>query len=63
MLNAYWEPLDFDLPGLPLGQQWHRLVDTALASPDDFLIGSPLALPTDSTPLPGPGTIDRNFGY
>jgi glycogen operon protein len=47
MLNAYWEPLDFDLPGLPPGQQWHRLVDTALASPDDFPIGSPLALPTD----------------
>ena len=36
MLNAYWEPLDFDLPELPPGQQWHRLVDTALASPDDF---------------------------
>jgi glycogen operon protein len=36
MLNAYWEPLTFDLPGLPAGLQWHRLVDTALASPADF---------------------------
>ncbi len=46
-LNAYWEPLDFDLPELPVGQQWYRLVDTALASPDDFPVGPPLALPID----------------
>jgi len=36
MLNAYWEPLAFELPALPTGQSWHRLVDTALPSPDDF---------------------------
>jgi isoamylase len=36
ILNAYWEPLDFDLPELPPGQQWQRLVDTALPAPDDF---------------------------
>ncbi|MCC7452404.1 MAG: glycogen debranching protein GlgX [Anaerolineae bacterium] len=36
MLNAYWEPLAFELPALPVGQSWHRLVDTALPSPDDF---------------------------
>jgi glycogen operon protein len=36
MLNAYWQPLLFELPPLPRGQHWHRAVDTSLASPDDF---------------------------
>jgi isoamylase len=38
MLNAYWEPLTFELPpGPPESDQfWRRCVDTALASPDDF---------------------------
>ncbi len=38
MLNAYWEPLAFDLPPVPAQsrQPWRRCVDTALASPDDF---------------------------
>ena len=36
ILNAYWEPLTFDLPELPNGQHWRRLVDTALPSPDDI---------------------------
>ena len=36
MFNAYWEPLQFELPRVdaqPL--RWQRLVDTALPSPDD----------------------------
>ena len=38
MLNAYWEPLTFELPPVPTqGQQrWRRCIDTALASPDDI---------------------------
>jgi len=38
MLNAYWEPLTFELPPVPVEsrQPWRRCVDTALASPDDF---------------------------
>ena len=38
MLNAYWEPLTFELPPAAGdgGQPWRRCVDTALASPDDF---------------------------
>ena len=36
MLNAYWEPLTFELPPLPEGGHWRRLVDTAMPSPDDF---------------------------
>ena len=38
MLNAYWEPLTFELPPVlaESQQHWLRCVDTALASPDDF---------------------------
>ncbi len=36
MLNAYWEPLTFELPALPSEQRWRRVVDTALPSPDDI---------------------------
>jgi glycogen operon protein len=36
MLNAYWEPLLFELPPLPPGERWLQLVDTALAPPDDL---------------------------
>jgi glycogen operon protein len=36
MLNAYWEPLDFELPKLVTGK-WRRWIDTALDSPYDIL--------------------------
>lgn len=36
MLNAYWEPLTFELPALEQGYRWRRILDTALAAPDDF---------------------------
>lgn len=35
MLNAYWEPLEFELPVLE-GTTWRRWVDTALESPADI---------------------------
>jgi glycogen operon protein len=38
MLNAYWEPLQFELPPVPEHHtgQWHRWIDTALAGGDDI---------------------------
>ncbi len=36
MLNAYWDNLSFDLPALPAGQEWRRVIDTALLPPNDF---------------------------
>ena len=36
ILNAYWQPLKFELPPLKPGNYWHRIVDTALPAPDDF---------------------------
>ena len=38
MLNAYWEPLDFELP--PRGgndDTWHRWIDTNIESPQDIV--------------------------
>ena len=36
MLNAYWEPLEFQLPLLAEAGRWHRWIDTALQSPQDI---------------------------
>jgi glycogen operon protein len=36
ILNGYWEPLDFELPPPPAGQQWRRWIDTGLPSRDDI---------------------------
>ena len=36
LLNAYWKPLNFELPPLQSGNYWHRIVDTALPAPNDF---------------------------
>jgi glycogen operon protein len=33
--NAYWESLCFQLPAPAQGRSWHRVVDTALPSPQD----------------------------
>jgi len=39
MLNAYWEPLEFELPLVDAGGEspWRKFVDTALASPEDIV--------------------------
>jgi glycogen operon protein len=38
ILNAYWEPLDFELPQVdgPSENPWRRWIDTALDSPHDI---------------------------
>lgn len=38
MINAFWEPLTFELPPVTVGAlgPWRRCIDTALASPDDI---------------------------
>jgi glycogen operon protein len=36
MLNAYWEPLEFELPSLGEGRPWRRWIDTGLDSPHDI---------------------------
>jgi isoamylase len=38
MLNAYWEPLTFELPSndKPINIRWRRWIDTSLQSPQDI---------------------------
>ena len=45
--NMYHKPLEFTLPVLPKGMEWHRFADTSLASPQD------ITEPGSETPLPG----------
>jgi isoamylase len=37
-INAYWQPLEFELPPVKgnADAAWHRLIDTSLPSPDDI---------------------------
>ncbi len=39
IMNAYWEPLEFELPPVDKGRggAWHRWIDTSLDSPDDIV--------------------------
>jgi len=43
--NAYWEPLEFELPDPRVAGGWRRLIDTDLASPEDLVL-DPAARPT-----------------
>jgi isoamylase len=35
MMNMFWETLEFQVPPMP-GRNWHRVIDTSLASPHDI---------------------------
>ena len=37
ILNAYWEPLEFELPSRQCGTPWRRWIDTSLDSPHDIV--------------------------
>jgi glycogen operon protein len=37
IMNAYWEPLDFELPAPEANCPWRRWIDTALDSPNDIV--------------------------
>lgn len=44
MLNAYWEPLAFQIPYLLAPRRWRQIINTAQPSPADFY--EPAAAPT-----------------
>jgi isoamylase len=37
ILNAFWQPLEFELPPVDDGGPWRRWIDTGLESPDDIV--------------------------
>ena len=58
ILNAYWEPLEFELPTLESGT-WQRWIDTSLDSPNDISPWEDSA--ANSGPqLPGCGPVRRD---
>ena len=57
MCNAWWEPLDFEVPPLQAGErQWRRILDTTLQHPDD-LVAYPAATPVSSGCHVGPRSV------
>jgi isoamylase len=59
MLNAYWEPLTFELPPIPAESRpsWRRCIDTALASPDDIYPWEKAPLVTAATYVVQPRSV------
>jgi isoamylase len=37
IMNAYWQPLEFELPAVDTERPWRRWIDTFLNSPDDIV--------------------------
>jgi glycogen operon protein len=56
ILNAYWGPLEFELPSPP-GGDWRRIIDTYLESPNDFCQLADAPVVTDSTYLAHPRSV------
>ena len=59
IFNAYWEPLDFELPPLDnsKGDSWHRWIDTYLDSPEDIVAWETAPMILDPTYLTGPRAV------
>ncbi|MGL4649446.1 MAG: glycogen debranching protein GlgX [Caldilineaceae bacterium] len=57
MANAFWEPLEFELPALKRGQQWRQLIDTSLHSPHDIMRSEQAPPVTDQNMVLPPRTI------
>jgi glycogen operon protein len=59
MFNAYWEPLEFELPPLNNGGggSWHRWIDTYLESPQDIVQWENSPMFADQTYRAGPRSV------
>jgi isoamylase len=58
ILNAYWEPLEFELPPLGNGNDaWRRWIDTSRDSPDDIAEWQSAPTVTSRTYLAGPRSV------
>jgi isoamylase len=44
MANAWWRELEFQVPKLPQGLRWHRVLDTSQPSPADIVTGPDAAV-------------------
>jgi glycogen operon protein len=59
MLNAYWEPLSFELPSVPADHRhgWRRCIDTALDAPDDICFWEAAPVVKQATYLVQPRSV------
>jgi glycogen operon protein len=59
MLNAYWEPLAFELPPVREGRHdgWRRWIDTSLASPQDICAAADAPVVPDAAYLVQPRAL------
>jgi isoamylase len=63
-LNAFWEPLDFELPALPdwATGGWRRVIDTSLPSPHDLVDFAAAGLVSGTTHRVGSRSVVVLFG-
>ena len=61
ILNAYWEPLDFELPPTNNGSLWRRWIDTSLDSPHDIVEWQSSPAVTASSYRAGPHSVVALF--
>ena len=62
ILNAYWEPLEFELPPVSNhGDMWRRWIDTSLDSPDDIVEWQTAPTVTSRAYLAGPRSVVALF--
>ena len=57
IMNAYWEPLDFELPAPEWARTWRRWIDTSLDSPNDITAWDDSLLIHDATYHAGPRSV------
>ena len=55
MLNAFWEPLEFELP--PTAGPWRRWIDTFLPAPEDIAEWQKAPLCAGGTYRAGPRSV------
>jgi isoamylase len=64
ILNAYWEPLEFELPPIGTGNEaWRRWIDTSLDSPDDIVKRQTAPVVTSRAYLAGPRSVVALFAH
>ena len=62
IMNAYWEPLEFELPPLAANRgPWRRWIDTSLDSPQDIVEWSDAPLAAAPTYRAGPRSVVALF--
>jgi isoamylase len=63
ILNAYWEPLDFELPPATAANPWRRWLDTSLESPDDIVETQAAPSVTTTSYRAGPRSVTALYTH